>query len=133
MDSVPTAELIAGRGLSGNANVGGRRQVTLIELEVWEELMQTLAGDLPSSTRRANLVVSGFPLRESRGRELHVGQALLRIAGETKPCEIMEDALPGLRELMYPDWRGGAFAEVLDGGVIHVGDPVAWKTGAPTA
>lgn len=126
MDSVPAAELVAGRGLDGNANAGGRRQVTLIELEVWEELMHTLGADLPTSTRRANLVVSGIPLRESRGRELKIGSTLLRIAGETKPCEIMEAALPGLRELMYPDWRGGAFAQVVDGGPITVGDSVEW-------
>lgn len=127
MDSVRTAELIAGRGLQGNANIGGRRQVTLIELEVWQELMRTLDADLPSSTRRANLVVSGLPLGSSRGRELRVGGTLLRIAGETKPCEQMEEALPGLRELMYPDWRGGAFAEVLEGGPVHVGDAVEWR------
>jgi MOSC domain-containing protein YiiM len=131
MDSVPTAVLVAGRGLQGNANIGGRRQVTLIELEVWQELMRTLGANLPSSTRRANLVVSGLPLRESRGRELRVGDTVLRIGGETKPCEQMEEALPGLRALMYPDWRGGAFAEVIEGGPVHVGDPVEWREAPP--
>jgi MOSC domain-containing protein YiiM len=133
MDSVPAAELVAGRGLKGNANLGGRRQVTLIELEVWEELMRTLRADLPSSTRRANLVISGCPLRESRGRELRVGDTVLRINGETKPCEAMEEALPGLRALMYPDWRGGAFAEVLEGGPIQVGDAVEWRATLSTS
>ena len=128
MDSVDVAELTAGRGLKGNANVGGRRQVTLIEREVWENLMETLGADLSSSTRRANLVVSGFPLRDSRGRELQIGEAVLRVGGETKPCEIMEAALPGLRELMYPEWRGGAFAEVINGGTIRLGDAVEWRS-----
>ena len=126
MDAMTSAELIPGRGLTGNANLGGRRQVTLIELEVWQELMRTLGADLPTSTRRANLVVSGVPLRDTRGRELRVGETVLRIAGETKPCEQMEEALPGLRALMYPDWRGGAFAEVVAGGTIRVGDAVEW-------
>jgi hypothetical protein len=27
---------------------------------------------------------------------------------------------------MYPYWGGGAFAEVLDSGLIAVGDPVGW-------
>ena len=31
MDPVLTAELIAGKGIVGNANQGGRRQVTIIE------------------------------------------------------------------------------------------------------
>jgi MOSC domain-containing protein YiiM len=127
MDAVTSAELIAARGLTGNANLGGRRQVTLIELEVWQELMRTLGADLPTSTRRANLVVSGVPLRDTRGRELRIGETVLRIRGETKPCEQMEEALPGLRALMYPDWRGGAFAEVVAGGTIRVGDDVEWR------
>jgi MOSC domain-containing protein YiiM len=127
MDAVPVAELIAGRGLSGNANQGGRRQVTLIELERWQEFMRLLDADLPTSTRRANLVVSGCALRDTRGRELKVGGTVLRVAGETKPCEIMEEALPGLREVMYPGWGGGAFAEVLEGGTIRVGDVVEWR------
>ena len=33
MDAMLEGELVAGRGLAGNANQGGRRQVTLIEEE----------------------------------------------------------------------------------------------------
>jgi len=126
MDAASTGELVAGRGLVGNANQGGRRQVTLIEEEVWEAMMRELDGRLPSSARRANLVLRGLPLRDSRGRELRIGDCLLRINGETKPCERMDEALPGLRALMFPDWRGGAFAEVVAGGTIRIGDAIAW-------
>jgi MOSC domain-containing protein YiiM len=126
MDAALAGELVAGRGLVGNANQGGRRQVTLIEEEVWAALMSELGGRLPSAARRANLVLRGLPLRDSRARELRIGDCLLCIKGETKPCERMDEALPGLRALMFPDWRGGAFAEVVVGGMIRVGDPTAW-------
>ena len=70
--------------------------------------------------------MSGFPLAHARGRVLRVGDCRLRVLGEVKPCERMEEALPGLRAAMYPDWRGGAFAEVLDEGTVRVGDDITW-------
>jgi MOSC domain-containing protein YiiM len=126
MDSVSTAQLLAGRGVVGNANQGGRRQVTLIEQEVWENLMGQLGGDLSPSTRRANLMISGLELANSRGRILHIGECRIRIYGETKPCERMDEALSGLKDAMYDDWRGGAYGEVLDDCQIKVGDEVRW-------
>ena len=126
MDSRAVANLVAGRGLEGNANQGGRRQVTIIEKERWESHVRALAGSLDPSARRANLMVSGVPLAGTRGRTLSIGGCRVRILGETKPCERMEEALSGLRAVMYPDWGGGAFGEVLDDGVIRIGDAVDW-------
>ena len=127
MDAAESATLVAARGIVGNANQRGRRQVTLIEREVWEALVSGLGSDLEPAARRANLMVSGLPLAGTRGRTLRVGAVRLRVLGETKPCERMEEALPGLQAAMRPDWRGGAFAEVLEGGEIRVGDPAEWE------
>ena len=126
MDPVRTAMLEVEHGLHGNANRGGRRQVTIISEQRWSELMTMLGAELSPSARRANLMVSGVDLENSRGRVLRVGDARLKINGETRPCEQMEAAHSGLQELMRERWGGGAFAEVLDGGEIHVGDRVEW-------
>ena len=131
MDARDSIELVAGRGVEGSADRGGRRQVTIIEREVWESLMRELGSDAGPETRRANVLVSGIDLRASRGRVLRLGDTRIRIAGEVKPCERMEEAVAGLRALMHPDWRGGAFAEILEGGAVAVGDPAAWEDVAP--
>lgn len=126
MDPQVRAMLKANRGLVGNANQGGKRQVTLIEKEVWAERTAQAGATLAPAARRANLMVSGIALANTRGRVLQVGQTRLRIYGETKPCERMDEAHQGLKAVMYPDWGGGAFAEVLEDGEIAVGDSVRW-------
>jgi MOSC domain-containing protein YiiM len=126
MDPAREATLVAGRGLVGNANQGGHRQVTIISLERWREMMVELGTTLDPSTRRANLLVSGVELEQTRGRVLRVGGIRLRVNGETRPCERMDQAFEGLRRVMAPHWRGGIYAEVLDDGVIAVGDEVDW-------
>ena len=126
MDSVEQGTLERDAGLVGNANQGGRRQITIIEREIWEQLMSEVQGTLPPSARRANLLISGLSLKKSRKRILLVGRCRIRILGETKPCERMEETWPGLQEAMSRSWAGGAFGEVLDDGEILVGDPVSW-------
>ncbi len=127
MDAATTALLETDRGLAGNANRGGRRQVTIIAHERWADVQRALGVQLDPAVRRANLMVSGIDLEGSRGRVLVVGPARLRVNGETRPCWQMEEAHPGLQSALDPHWAGGVFAEVVEGGEIHVGDPVVWE------
>ncbi|HEX8848284.1 MAG TPA: MOSC domain-containing protein [Gemmatimonadaceae bacterium] len=129
MDEARSARLVTGRGIAGNANQGGRRQVTIIEREAWARMRRELDASLSPGTRRANLMVSGVPLENARGRVLRVGECRIRLFGETRPCERMDEALPGLRSVMRPHWRGGAFGEVLEGGTIALGDAVELEPG----
>jgi MOSC domain-containing protein YiiM len=127
MDPINSAILDAGRGLRGNANYDGRRHVTIITVERWAELLEELSTTIDPATRRANLLVSGLDLENTRGRSLVLGECVLRIGGETRPCERMEQSLPGLRAAMEVRWGGGAWAEVVKGGEIAVGDHVTWE------
>ena len=106
MDAHLAAVLEPGRGLVGNADRGGRRQVTLLSQERWGELMQEVGASLGPEARRANLLISGIDLENTRGRILRIGSCRLRIGGETRPCEQMEDAAAGLQQAMRE--RGAA-------------------------
>lgn len=127
MDAVSRATLRAGQGIVGNADQRGRRQVTLIECRAWDAAIEQVGVAVEPVARRANLLISGLSLANSRGRTLRVGACELKINGETRPCERMDEAQPGLRAALGEPWRGGAFAEVLNDAEIELGAAVEWS------
>jgi len=124
MDPAARATVVAGKGIVGNANQGGKRQVTIVSSKNWTDVTAPLGATPDPRLRRANLLVSDLDLVDSRGKILKVGNVRIRIYGETRPCEQMEAAVPGLQQAMSVPWGGGAFGEVLDDGEIAVGDAV---------
>jgi MOSC domain-containing protein YiiM len=126
MDAVSEAEALQGRGLQSNANQGGRRQITLIDESRWREAREELGVDVDPRARRANVMLRGIDLERTNGRLLRLGNCVVRIYGETRPCNLMDEAQPGLRKALSPRWRGGAFAEIVAGGTIRVGDAAEW-------
>ena len=127
MDAVESAQLVVDKGVEGSVGRSRRRQVTLLERERWNEFMTTLGAHIDPSARRANLLISGIALPHTRGRILRIGDTRVQIGGELTPCERMDEALPGLQSAMRANWGGGVFGAVLEGGVIRVGDSVAWE------
>ena len=127
MDPADRVTLAAGRGIVGSAGQGGRRQVTVLSREVWDRLTAHLPGPPAPAVRRANLLVSGVNLDDVRGHILTVGGVRIRLFGETRPCERMDEACPGLRAALDPPWGGGAFGEVLDDGEVAVGAEVTLR------
>ena len=122
MDRVERAELVAGRGVRGSADQGGRRQISIISEEAWNDAVRELGVGVDPSARRANVMVRGVDLEEARGKLLRLGACLIRVGGEVRPCERMDEAKEGLRNALRPHWRGGAFGEIVEGGAIAVGD-----------
>lgn len=124
MDASDRARLVAGKGIVGNANQRGKRQVTILSDLHWKSVTAPLGQTPGASIRRCNLLVSDINFENSRGKILKIGDVRIRIFGETRPCEQMEEAVPGLRAAMSVPWGGGAFGEVLDDGEIAIGDSV---------
>jgi MOSC domain-containing protein YiiM len=132
MRLVEQVTITAGAGLDGDHKGGKfpRRGVTMLAREAWAEAIAALgdlAGEvpLPWTTRRANLLVEGVALPRAAGALLRVGPVLLEVTAQTVPCARMDEAHPGLRKALSPDWRGGVTCRVLEGGLVAIGGEVA--------
>jgi len=121
LDAVTEAELVAGRGIVGNANQGGWRQITIIDEKSWADAQAELGKDVDPSRRRANVMIRGIDLEKSRGRKLRLGECVIDIRGENPPCRRMGDMQTPLK----PHWRAGVFGSIENGGTIRVGDSVS--------
>ncbi|GMV05675.1 MAG: hypothetical protein AMXMBFR53_19520 [Gemmatimonadota bacterium] len=126
MDPAERVALVADAGIVGNANQKGKRQVTVIEREAFDEIRRALPDARPVM-RRANVMVSGVRLEGTRGRVLRLGGVRIHVQGETRPCERMDEQCPGLTAALDPHWRGGVYGVVLDDGAVAVGDAVSME------
>ncbi len=127
---VTHVEVLADHGLVGDhkaQRAGGKRQVTLIQhehLAAAGALLGRKAVD-PALTRR-NLVVSGINLLALRDTSFEIGGVVFEGTGLCEPCSRMEEVLgPGGYNAMRG--HGGIVARVIAGGIIHIGDVVAYK------
>lgn len=123
MKSVEQAELVAGRGIAGNADQGGWRQVTIIDEGAWRQATAELGVEVDPSARRANVMIRGLDLEGTRGRKLIVGGCIIAIGGENPPCRLMDQ----MQKFLKPHWRAGVFGQIVQGGTIRVGDQVAFE------
>jgi MOSC domain-containing protein YiiM len=124
MDPADEVDLVAGKGIVRDASFGRTRQVTVIEKEVFDRVERSLPEAEPVM-RRANIMVSGVRLAQSRGRVLRLGGVRILLRGETRPCERMDEQCVGLRAALAAGWGGGAHGVVLDDGLVRIGDTAA--------
>ncbi len=133
--AVDSARALAGRGLEGDRHVAGTgtfpsglpgSALTLVEAEVCESLIPSLEPD----EHRRNVITRGVALNRLVGHEFTVGNVRCRGARLCEPCTVLQRyaGRPVLRELVH---RGGLRADILEDGVIHVGDVVRAVHAAP--
>lgn len=126
MDPVGDVQLVAGRGLAGSADQGGRRQISIIDETAWGDALRELGVDVDPSARRANVLVRGIDLQSSRGKTLRLGTCVIKVHAHNPPCNLMDETQRGLRMALAPHWRAGVVGEIVTGGSIRVGDSVEW-------
>jgi MOSC domain-containing protein YiiM len=124
---VEIADAVAGRGLEGDRYYDGRGtfsgpgrgyQLTLVEAEVLDSI------ELPWAQARRNIVTRGIALNGLVGHQFTIGDVECVGRRLAEPCSHLERlARPGLlRPLVH---RAGLRADILKGGPISTGDPIA--------
>lgn len=133
--AVDQVTAVASQGLEGDRimnvaraenrdEIPPRRQVTLIEAEALEALKRDYDIEITAAESRRNICTRDVALNHLVGREFNVGAVRVRGIDLCEPCGTLE-RLCGqkgiVKGLLH---RGGLRAEVVEGGVIRVGDPV---------
>ncbi len=125
MELISKAEIRVDEGIVGDARGGNKtRQVSVLFEEDWLAACEDLNASLPWESRRAGLLVNGAENPKALGARISIGDVILEVTEETKPCQLMEKVKPGLRQALAPDWRGGVCCRVVQGGHIAQGDHV---------
>lgn len=113
----------SGDGKYTRTSDGGERALTLIESEAVEAARREYDVEIEEHETRRNVVTEGVPLNHLVGRTFRVGDVLLRGFKLSEPCAYLEGLTrSGVREALVH--RAGLRAEILEGGVMHVGDTI---------
>ncbi len=125
METLDHLTLDGSQGVVEDYTKSKKRQITILSIEAWNATMAELGGDHPWHTRRANVCVESMDLGELLGQEIQIGECRVQIHGETMPCQLMDQLVPGLRAALEPDCRGGVYGSVVRPGVIRPGDTIS--------
>jgi MOSC domain-containing protein YiiM len=124
---------VAGHGLEGDRKYRREglppkknspdREITLIEAEAIEGVGRDYTVALRPIETRRNVVTKGIALNHLVGKRFRVGEVVLEGIRLCEPCEHLESLTrPGVRAALVH--RGGLRAQIIEGGVIRVGDPI---------
>ena len=134
LESVQRVEAVQGRGLTGDRYFlhegtyskkdGPDREVTLIEAEAVEAILQENEIAVAPNECRRNLLTRGVPLNHLVGKEFSVGTVKLRGIRLCEPCGHLEKltARKGIEKALLH--RGGLRAQILQSGTLNVGDAI---------
>jgi len=133
LESVPEVRAVPGKGLEGDRyfrgegsfskHPGGGREVTLVASEMLNLLEHEHGIKLAPAETRRNLLTAGIPLNELVGKVFQVGAVRMRGVRLAEPCNHLERLTQSgvLKGLVH---RAGLRADILDEGVLRVGDTI---------
>jgi MOSC domain-containing protein YiiM len=112
-------------GVGSYSNHPKPHDVTLMAMEALWELEGTTGINLHPGQTRRNLLTNGVSLLELIGREIRIGPVILRGLRPCPPCQHLVRLTgipPMLKGLAH---SGGIYAQIISGGTLTAGDPIA--------
>ena len=138
MVELEEAELVKGKGIVNDryfnntgtySELGGIREITLIESEVLDALLanqpplQTDSIILKPIEHRRNLTTVGVPLNYLVGKRFQVGNAVLKGDRLNFPCKYLAELLN--KPVLLPLYnRSGLNCSIVKGGIIRKSDKI---------
>jgi MOSC domain-containing protein YiiM len=137
IQDIQRAELVPGDGIRGDryfGRTGGdpAKELTLVESEQVEHVNAASGMQLDPGATRRNIVTRGVSLNDLVGKKFYVGDALVQGIDLCEPCSYMSRMLAA--DLSEPEiiklltHRAGLRAQILEGAVVHTGDPIRIPT-----
>ena len=133
MTALSEAEIVEGKGIEGDryANKIGYysdhpepgRHVTLIEIEVLDDIAQQLGVPFAPHESRRNITTRGIELNPLVGKKIQIGNVVLDVIRFCDPCAYLQ-AMLGKQVLQPLVDRAGLRCDIITGGQIRVGDQI---------
>ena len=133
LESVNQVRAVAGQGLEGDRYFhktgtyskkhDASREATFIEAEALEALGRDYKLELSAVDSRRNIATRGVALNHLVGRTFRVGEAVFKGVRLCEPCGHLEQ-MTGRQVKAGLVHRGGLRAQILETGMVRVGDSV---------
>ena len=128
VQEVDRIELLSGKGVVGDRhfheNNNIRSQVTLIESENIDYYNNKFKTNYSYIDFRRNVVTKGIQLNNLVGKKLLIGNVKVLGHDLCRPCKHLEETLNGqdiIKEFLR---RGGLRCEILNSGIVTIGDEI---------
>lgn len=126
IEEVKQISLIAGKGILGDLHFheynDARKQLTLIESENIDYYNKSFNLNIPYLSFKRNIITKGIQLNDLVGKKLLIGKIELRGIDLCRPCKNLQEILKQNNIIKEFLRKGGLRCEILNNGIINVGD-----------